>query len=774
MSTAPTWYEPGCPRPPASRVYGDTRSPHYLIEAPELETRRAYWDYQQAPHESRNDDAPVAAEASKGHSTENGEIIGVVASMGNSGASHVEAKRLHELGFKLCKLEPMRKKPVGNGWQLNPVPKVDDHAGGYGLMLAANGLCSIDPDNVEPARQGLLRCGFNLDDLMAAGVRTTSTRPGSGGRSTFKAPEGLGRVVFASTTHGTILELRAGQSNLQDCLPGTVYLSQDDKKQFTKGPYHQRYANGKTLEMAPDLPVGLSAWWQRMDNDLEFKREQQVLFCGTDAVQAISGKGSKLAFTSPMRMDFNAQADLVELLERHAYTTEDDQRWAPHTASGTPCVRPIPGKEGLWHSDHASDPLHGTFDAWTAYVVLDHGGDLAAAEKAYAPVQQAKTLNDFEDVSGQAEQAGKALRHPQVLDWSSLPEDPPEPAFVIPGWMPDGVVTLFAAHGGTGKSFMSVYIALCLATGRHPFNSGEQIPRVKVVLYSAEDNMLVMHSRFARYMRLMGIAAGDLVGWLLVLDATESDNVLFVGDQTTNGRTTARFTWLERQVADFAGEVLIFDNASDAMDANENDRAKVRQFMSTLKRLARAVLLLAHVDAMSSMAEPGEAKGYSGSTGWHNSARSRWFMSKEKDSEYIVLTLPKVNYAKAGGEVVIQWSDQHKVFEIISTRDSKADVAYHRGALLELFRLATEVLNQNISPAVNTSSSVFNTIKHMDGFPRGLKSAGMAREVSRWLGKGLVEIAGYTRPNRTQGSRLVLTDAGRELCEGDEIRDNLK
>jgi biotin operon repressor len=42
-------------------------------------------------------------------------------------------------------------------------------------------------------------------------------------------------------------------------------------------------------------------------------------------------------------------------------------------------VRPIPGKTGLWRSDHASDPLHGTFDAWTAFVVLDHQGNLEAA-----------------------------------------------------------------------------------------------------------------------------------------------------------------------------------------------------------------------------------------------------------------------------------------------------------------------------------------------------------------------------------------------------------
>ena len=109
----------------------------------------------------------------------------------------------------------MQKRPVGDGWQLNPVAQIDDAAGGYGMPLAANGLCSVDPDNVEPARAGLRRCGFDLDELMEAGVRTSSTRPGSGGRSTFKAPPDLKRIVFRTKKDGTILELRAGQSNLQ-------------------------------------------------------------------------------------------------------------------------------------------------------------------------------------------------------------------------------------------------------------------------------------------------------------------------------------------------------------------------------------------------------------------------------------------------------------------------------------------------------------------------------------------------------------------------------
>ena len=62
-------------------------------------------------------------------------------------------------------------------------------------------------------------------------------------------------------------------------------------------------------------------------------------------------------------------------------------------------MRPIPGKVGLWQSDHASDPLHGTFDAWTAFVVLDHSGGLAAAEAEWEPAYTAVVVAGFTDVA---------------------------------------------------------------------------------------------------------------------------------------------------------------------------------------------------------------------------------------------------------------------------------------------------------------------------------------------------------------------------------------
>lgn len=317
------------------------------------------------------------------------------------GGKHEEAERLLAGGFYLCRLHHLSKRPVGDGWQLNPVTEIDEDASGYGVPLALNNLCSIDPDNVEPARAGLARCGFDLDEIMDAGVRTSSTRPGSGGRSTFRAPPELRRVVFASRdkTIGTILELRAGNSNLQDVLPGTTYVGKDGG-----GPYTQRYANGKRLDDAPDMPPAFAKWWMRMCTDVEFKRSQQQLLVGDDATLSVSGGvdggGAHLAFASPFRLSYNAAHDVAEILLSHGYTEDASVpgRYAPPTATGTPCVRQIPGRDALWQSDHASDPLNGTFDAWTAHVVLDHNGQLAAAEDVERAGRAVEVCDEFEDL----------------------------------------------------------------------------------------------------------------------------------------------------------------------------------------------------------------------------------------------------------------------------------------------------------------------------------------------------------------------------------------
>jgi len=299
-----------------------------------------------------------------------------------------EAQRLLHEGFKLCLLKPYQKRPVEDAWNdpANLAKEIDPKATGYGLPLALNKVCSVDPDHLEFARAGLKACGWNLEDLMAAGVRTSSSRPNSGGRSTFLTDDRLSWVKFVVIVDGenvTALELRADSDNLQDCVPGVRYHD----KQGTKCT--QRYATDRRLDEATDLPEPFADWWARLSIDGEFLHSQQRLFAaacgsGVKGVPSLPTKpGASLPFSSPLRMPFNAAVKVEAILDRNRYVWDSKtQRYSPPSATGAPGVRPIPGRDGLWRSDHGSDPLSGTFDSWCAFVVLEHGYDVRAAEVA--------------------------------------------------------------------------------------------------------------------------------------------------------------------------------------------------------------------------------------------------------------------------------------------------------------------------------------------------------------------------------------------------------
>jgi hypothetical protein len=348
---------------------------------------------------------------------------------------------------------------------------------------------------------------------------------------------------------------------------------------------------------------------------------------------------------------------------------------------------------------------------------------------------------------------------PVELDWRSLPEQPPDPDFVIPAWLPNQAVTLLAAHGGTGKSYLSLLLGLCIATGRNPF-SPEPVDRARVLVYSAEDDSRILQGRLRRYMTRLGINTDQLEGWLAVLDATQSDNVLFASGRDGIGRTTERYAWLKNQIAERAVDVLIVDNLSDVYGGNEIARAEVRAFMSAMKGLAPCTLLLAHVDAASSLAEPGSGKGYSGSTAWNNSARNRWHMYRDKD-DAVIIEAAKSNYGPTGARATLRWSDG--VFAVTSVQARKATAEESAAVLLRLVRDAIEAGVQ-VSPSPQSRSSVFNTIKDDAAFPAGLTSRDVAREVARWRTAGLVSIVPVKTDARKTKEVIKITAAGMAAC----------
>lgn len=235
--------------------------------------------------------------------------------------------------------------------------------------------------------------------------------------------------------------------------------------------------------------------------------------------------------------------------------------------------------------------------------------------------------------------------------------DVPAPEYIVSPILPTGVPTLLGGHGGTGKSFLALVLAVCVAAGRDFM--GMPVRRVRVMFYSAEDGKGVLRWRLQKICRALDIDSNELAEWLIVLDVTDAEPALFREAQESSVRVgvlTAAFTELSRQATDTKSRLVIIDNASDTYDANENERVRVRSFMRALGKLARringAVLLLAHIDKHTAKGGKG-TEGYSGSTAWHNSARSRLFLSEGERG--LLLQHQKSNLGPRAEPLALGW-----------------------------------------------------------------------------------------------------------------------
>jgi putative DNA primase/helicase len=345
--------------------------------------------------------------------------------------------------------------------------------------------------------------------------------------------------------------------------------------------------------------------------------------------------------------------------------------------------------------------------------------------------------------------------------------EPEAPGYWWDGYLPAGVVTLLGAHGGTGKSMLALMLGVCIALGLPLF--GIPTKRGKVAFFSGEDGAGLMRYRLRWICRGLGVNVADLEGWLHILDATEGEPALF-HEVGTSGRrqglTTPSYEALSAYVDEHGIDVLIVDNASDAFDANEIDRAKVRGFMRSLARIAQArggaVLLLAHVDKGTSRGDRGGSEGYSGSTAWHNSARSRLYLSRDKDGA-LQLEHQKHNLGRMREPLRLIWPEggvpqaDTPVNGFVQRISDGAD-AKTLLKLLHKFYARGEFIATDVRSRYN-AASVLSTDA---AYPKKRKSSDVFEMLRAGEQKGHIQRESYRSANRKTLERWALTAAG---CE---------
>lgn len=335
--------------------------------------------------------------------------------------------------------------------------------------------------------------------------------------------------------------------------------------------------------------------------------------------------------------------------------------------------------------------------------------------------------------------------------------EPPAPNFWIEDYMPESVVTMLGAHGGTGKSTLALASAVCLANGL-PF-LGKKTKHARVLFYSAEDPGVVLRWRLSAICSHLGVCPRETAAMLTIIDATEIDPVLFAErnhNGVRKGETTDAYAALNDYMAAVGANVLIVDNSSDTYDAEENNRPRVRGFIRALNKLVKqrggAVLLLTHVDKNTAKGQGG-GEGYSGSTAWHNSVRSRLFMSEKEDGT-LLLEHQKSNLG-ARAEPVTLMRTSGGLLEMASADNPAVELisSAQRDAIL----LLIDEFN-NRGEFVSTSETAGNAWMKLKGeptFPKGLTKHAFWKIIRDAERAKLLFREDYTAKNRQTKTRFT-------------------
>lgn len=396
------------------------------------------------------------------------------------------------------------------------------------------------------------------------------------------------------------------------------------------------------------------------------------------------------------------------------------------------------------------------------------------AERAAAPGADIAAL--LSEATARLTSMQEAKAGLQALDLHELANREPERPRQIMVGLPCGYVTLLAGHGGAGKSTIELTRAVSIAAGVPFF--GLPVERRRVLYLSCEDRESVLHWRLARICAHLGVNLASLRGWLQVVDLVGQDSILWERDPRTGYTITPAFARLSEMVLEHETEVLFVDGTADTFGGNENARGEVKRYVNALVGLIPpergAVLLVAHV-AKATAANSATTEGYSGSTGWHNAARARWYLYPEAaqgdDGERtgdLILELQKSNLGRCDVQIKFRWDADAHLFlgELVgaSTFDRRHQEREERARVLLAFR-SCQVAAVTVPASMQGPRTAFHVLSVRPEFPETLRSGKVGTRRFWRIVEALrhirqIEESEYRRTNGHKGSQLRLTSEG--------------
>ena len=382
------------------------------------------------------------------------------------------------------------------------------------------------------------------------------------------------------------------------------------------------------------------------------------------------------------------------------------------------------------------------------------------------------TNESLQPLFNEVEQPPKRIRRLKLVNiMDAISHPTPPQKFVWDAFLPLDTVTMLSGHGGHGKSLVALMLSIRASQGVQLF--GIKTTKCKTLFVSLEDGKDVVRRRLASICKSWNIDPQELNGCLSIVDGTD-DPHLFTAETRGMFGTTETYRELANLIKVEKFGLVIVDNASDAFDADEIQRRPVRAFIRSLVKIAKenscAILLLAHVDKTTSRSRGYESgENYSGSTAWHNSVKSRIYMSL-KDDRTLILNHQKSNYGKEGDALNLIWPEDCLPQELhrVQGHNQGFSEALENGradddraiSLLKLI-FEYEQRKQFCSPGITSRNGVHALLKSDPEFLRlKLKADHTKRIVTHCHRAKFLEIFEYRDSNRKMRDRWTVTASG--------------
>lgn len=366
-------------------------------------------------------------------------------------------------------------------------------------------------------------------------------------------------------------------------------------------------------------------------------------------------------------------------------------------------------------------------------------------------------------------------RHEKDIDLERLNTGRYQPTeYAVDKLFPRKQVSLVSGHGESYKSMATLQSGICVATGT-PF-AGLETASGRVLFYSMEDGEDMIGGRLENMLKGVGKTHHDLNGNLVVRDMAEAWPPYIAEERGGVIKFTEEGERLLGEIESGCFDMVVIDNASEAYAADENSRPLVRQFMGRFRQAASAgdcaVVIIAHVNRMSASGSGG-SENYSGSTQWHNSARSRIFMERDKDlKDAGVIKHEKLNTGrKLDSSIRFEFKNGALSFDAKGLRDREVSDGDKelRGMfhdLLETLQRA-DGMGQHIRKGVAGSANVHKCLQAIPSYPKSLQKAPRKQLVPAALNlmfeEGLVSVGKLTTSNRNTAETWEVTEKGRSF-----------